>query len=72
MYKILNYEEVTEPQFRQTDQETIELNFGLATIQMKKTGQILFKNPHANLQLHTDGKITIDGQHIYLNSAIKD
>lgn len=71
MYKILNHEEITEPQFRQTDHETLELNFGLATIQMKKNGEIIFKNSKANLKLNTDGNINIDGQHIYLNSETK-
>jgi hypothetical protein len=67
MYKTLNL--TTEPQFRQRDHETLELNFGLAIIQMKKNGAIIFKNPKANLTLNTDGNINIDGLNIYLNST---
>jgi hypothetical protein len=69
MYKALNL--TTEPQFKQTDHETLELTFGLATIQMKQNGKIIFKNSKANLTLNTDGNIYIDGLNIYLNSATK-
>ena len=69
MYKTLNL--ATEPQFRQANHETWELKFGLASIQIKQNGTIIFKNPKANLILTTDGNITIDGLNIYLNSTTK-
>lgn len=59
-----------EPTFTQKDAQTYELNFGLASVQIKNDGSIILKNPHAHLELCPDGKININGQNIYLNSHL--